>query len=187
MDYELAYTNTGNTEQDNVVLRDKLPAGVTYIPGSAKLYNANNQDGKTVDDSISSNGSNIGDYEKGSNAYLDFSAKIDAAPCTVLTNTATAETDNGALDSSATVTVAGNCTGVLPHTGPAQVIAGLIGIGAITFGVVYFLKSRRELEYALLHTQAHPQFSKNHPTSAPDATPVADVEADHHTHSEHKK
>ncbi|MDB5183350.1 MAG: exported protein of unknown function [Candidatus Saccharibacteria bacterium] len=190
VDYKLSYDNTGNTAQNDVTLRDKLPAGVTFIPGSAKLYNGNFPDGKTVDDSISSaNGSDIGNYAGSSSADLHFSARIDAAPCTVLTNIATAATVNGELDSSATVTVAGNCAGVLPTTGPAQVIAGLIGLGAITVGVVYFLKSRQELEFAMLHTQSHPlTLSKNDPPTAPDATQVEDVEAEHkHKKSEHKK
>lgn len=190
VNYELAYENTGDTTQTNVTLRDKLPAGVTYIPGSAKLYDGNNPNGKTIDDSIAGVGSNIGTYANDTNALLDFSARIDAAPCSVLTNTATAATNNGDLNASATVTVAGNCAEALPTTGPAQVVAGLIGIGAITFGVVYYLKSRRELEDAMLHTQAHPiTLSTNHPTSAPDAAKADDVEADHHKHkhSEHKK
>jgi len=194
VNYELTYTNSGSMEQKGVSLFDKLPAGVTYIPGSAKLYNGNYPDGKTIDDSIANGGSNIGDYDAGVTAYLDFSARIDAAPCTVLTNTATASTENGDRDASATVTVAGNCTAALPHTGPAQVIAGLLGIGAITFGVVYYLKSRRELDSALLQTQAHPvhrHSSKDIPVSAPDTAKADDVEAEHvHTkthESEHKK
>ncbi len=186
--YKLAYDNTGNAEQDEVTLRDTLPTGVTFIPGSVKLYNALYPNGETENDAISSNGLDIGNYAANSNAYLIFAARIDGAPCAVLTNTARVETDNGAQQGTATVTVAGNCTSVLPHTGPAQVIAGLIGIGAITFGVVYYLKSRRELDYALMHTQAHPKFSKTHPISAPDATSVEDVEADQtQTYSEHKK
>lgn len=190
VNYELAYDNTGNTKQTNVTLTDKLPAGVTYIPGSAKIYNEESPDGKTIDDSVVGTGSNIGDYADGTNAYLDFSARIDAAPCTVLTNTATAGTNNGDLSSSATVTVAGNCATALPTTGPVQIIAGLIGVGAITFGVVYYLKSRRELDDALLHTQAHPTFSStNNLPSVPDTAHAEDVETDHkHTHhSEHKK
>jgi len=191
VNYELDYENTGNTKQTNVTLTDQLPAGATYIPGSAKLYNQESPDGKTIDDSVISTGTNIGDYADGTNAYLDFSARIDAAPCSTLTNTATAETVNGDLSSSATVTVAGSCTAALPHTGPAQVIAGLLGVGAITFGVVYYLKSRRGLEYTLLHTQAHPTFSSstNDPISAPDTAKAEDVEADHKQthHSEHKK
>jgi uncharacterized repeat protein (TIGR01451 family) len=190
VDYELAYKNVGNTTQNDVTLRDVLPAGVTYVPGSATLTNGANPDGKTIDDSISTaNGSDIGNYEDNSGAYLDFSATINAAPCTVLTNTATAATKNGDIDSSATVTVAGNCTTALPTTGPAQVVAGLIGLGAITVGVVYFLKSRQELDFAMTHIQAHSSISKNNLTSAPDTTIVEDVEADHHKHkkSEHKK
>jgi len=190
VNYQLAYDNTGNTTQTNVTLRDKLPAGVTYIPGTAKIYDANSPNGKTLDDSIAGEGTNIGTYANDTNAYLDFSARIDAAPCTVLTNTATATTTNGTLSASATVTVAGNCAAVLPTTGPAEVIAGLLGVGAITFGVVYYLKSRRDLENALLHTQTHPTTVKTHPKSAPEAsTTIAEVDAELHNPktSEHKK
>jgi uncharacterized repeat protein (TIGR01451 family) len=194
VNYSLAYDNTGTATQNNVTLLDKLPAGVTYIAGSSKIFNEESPDGKTIDDSVVSSGTNIGNYADGTNAFLTFSARIDAAPCTVLTNTASISTDNGDQNASATVTVAGNCTAALPHTGPAQVIAGLLGIGAITFGIVYYLKSRRELEGALLHTQAHPihrHSSTNNLVSAPDAAKAEDVEAEHvhkQTHeSEHKK
>lgn len=189
VEYELSYENTGNTQQDDVVLTDILPAGVTYIPGSTKLYDVASPDGKKMEDKMANGGLNIGNYTKGSNAFLVFSARIDGEPCSVLTNTAGVQTDNGNLQDTATVTVAGDCAAALPTTGPAQVIAGLVGVGAITFGVVYYLKSRRELEDALLHTQAHPiTLSTNHPTSAPDAAKADDVEADHkHKHSEHKK
>lgn len=191
VNFELAYDNTGTATQNNVTMLDKLPAGMTYIPGSAKLYNGESPDGKTIDDSITKNGTNIGDYPQGTNAYLDFSARIDAAPCTVLTNTAGISTDNGDTNASATVTVAGNCAAALPTTGPVQVVAGLLGIGAITFGIVYYLKSRRELDYALLHTQAHPiHSSTNNLVSTPDTATAEDVEVEQthkHKHSEHKK
>jgi uncharacterized repeat protein (TIGR01451 family) len=186
VDYILTYTNTGTVDQEGVKLKDILPAGLTYVAGQAKLTNGNNPGGKTLADGINAGGVDVGNYQPGAVAYLTFSAKVDAPPCTVLKNTASAETDNGNLQSTATVTVAGNCAAALPTTGPAEVIAGLVGIGAITVGVVYFMRSRQDLEYALLHTQSHPIHSKID-LSAPDTTKVEDVEAEHkHKKSEHK-
>lgn len=177
VEYELSYTNTGNTQQNDVVLKDKLPAGLTYIPGSSKLYNVNYPDGKKMDDGISAGGINIGNYTPGSNAYFTFAARVDGVPCAVLTNTAAAETDNGNAQDTATVSVSGSCAAALPTTGPVEVIAGFIGIAAITIGIVYYVKSRRDLEKALLHAQSHPKSSQTPLTSAPDAI-LADVEAD---------
>lgn len=166
VDYELTYTNTGTVTQDDVVLRDVLPAGITYLTGTTKLYNVNYPNGKSMDDGISAGGINIGNYTKGSNAYLVFSARVDGDPCAVLTNTAAAETDNGNLQDTATVKVAGSCAtttstvAALPTTGPVEVIAGLIGIAAMTVGIVYYVKSRRDLEQALHNAQTHPTLTK---------------------------
>ena len=32
-----------------------------------------------------------------------------------------------------------------------EVAAGLLGTGALTFGIVYYLKSRRDLEESMVH------------------------------------
>lgn len=194
VEYRLAYDNVGQTQQDNVTLEDDLPAGLTFVPGSTELDNDATPNGEALADGITTGKVDIGSYAAGSNAYVYFKAKVDAAPCTALPNVAYVITQNGNASDKATVTVAGNCTAALPHTGPAQVIAGLLGIGAITFGIVYYLKSRRELDFALTHTQAHPvhrHSSTNNPVSAPDTAVAEDVEVEHahkHTHeSEHKK
>lgn len=177
VDYELTYTNTGTTQQNDVVLRDILPTGLTYLPGTAKLYNVNHSNGQTMDDGISAGGINIGNYTKGSNVYLVFSARVDGDPCTVLKNTAAAETDNGNAQDSATVTVAGNCAPVtaLPTTGPVEVIAGFVGLAAMTVGVVYYFKSRRELEDALHNAQT------NHATGKTAASISEDTHSEHET------
>jgi uncharacterized repeat protein (TIGR01451 family) len=159
VDYRLSYTNTGTTEQKNVVLKDVLPQGLTYVPGSSKLQNANNPNGTAIDDSINAGGVNIGSYAADSNAYLVFSAKVNAATCETITNTAAAETNNGNEQDTAQVTIPGeNCAPAatsLPTTGPVEIIAGLLGVGAITLGLAYWWKSRRDLENALHNAQNH--------------------------------
>lgn len=162
VDYLLTYKNTGTTQQNNVVLKDELPDGVTYVPGSSNLTNGSNPKGSTVGDGISGTGLDIGNYTAGAAAYLVFSATVNGAPCTVLTNTAAVETNNGSEKDTASVQLAGNCAPAtaLPTTGPVEVIAGLVGIAAITVGIVYYFKSRRDLEQALHNAQTHPTMTK---------------------------
>jgi len=156
VEYRLSYDNTGNTEQDDVTLKDTLPAGLTYVQGSTKLYASDSPEGKTLSDEISQGGMNIGGFKPGANAYLTFSARVDGVPCSTQTNQGYAVTNNGNLEDDATVVVAagGGCS--LPTTGPVQVIAGLIGVAGITFGVVYYFMSRRDLETTLHEVQMHP-------------------------------
>lgn len=167
VDYRLSYKNTGTTEQKNVVMKDVLPAGVSYVAGSTKLQNATFPSGKVIEDGINGAGVNIGNYAPGANAYLVFTATVAGKTCDTFTNTAAAETNNGNLQDTAKVTIPGeNCAvtpetpTALPVTGPAEVIAGLIGIAAITFGVVYYYKSRRDLQEALHAAQSHPTHTK---------------------------
>lgn len=160
VEYRLSYKNTGTTEQKNVVFKDVLPQGVNYVKGEAELINGNNPNGKKLDDSINNQGVNMGSYAANANAFLYFSATVDGAPCAVLTNTASVETNNGNRQDTATVRVNGECATALPTTGPVEVIAGLVGIAAITVGIVYYIKSRRDLEDALHTAQSAPSVTK---------------------------
>jgi uncharacterized repeat protein (TIGR01451 family)/LPXTG-motif cell wall-anchored protein len=115
--YRLIYQNTGTMNQDNVVLRDELPAGVTYVPGSSHLAT-----GKTggkyisVSDGITSSGGyNIGSFAPKANAYFKFSAKMPAndklAKCgdNTLTNKGIAHTENGNKSDTADAVVSKDC------------------------------------------------------------------------------
>lgn len=154
VEYLLSYENTGTINQLDVMLKDLLPVGLTYLPGKTKLYNDTSPDGETVGNGIGKGGINIGNYAPGGAAYLSFQARVDADPCSVLKNTASVETDNGNKQDGATVTVDGTCA-ALPTTGPVEVIAGLVGIAAMTLGVVYYFRSRRDLEHALHDAHMH--------------------------------
>lgn len=192
VEYRLFYKNIGTIEQKNVVVKDELPQGLTYTAGETDLVNSNNPNGKRLDDSINAGGVDIGHYLPGGGGYVYLFAKADGNPCSVLTNTAAAETRNGYLKDTATVRIDGDCevpVEALPTTGPAEVIIGLIGVGAMTFGIVYYIKSRRDLDSALLHKLSTPTFSKTPPVSDPETTKVDDVDADkkQKTVSGHKK
>lgn len=115
VDFNIEYKNIGTTWQENVILKDKLPAGLTYVPGSTMLANANNPKGMKVSDGVTDKGINIGNYNKDSNAFIKFSAKVaenDQLPTcgkNTLTNVARIETDNGNKEDNADVVVDKKC------------------------------------------------------------------------------
>ncbi len=163
VEYRLRYQNTGTVEQTNVVFKDVLPKGLTYVNDATDLINGNYPDGKRLDNSINGDGVNVGNYAPNGAGYIFLFATADGDPCTVLTNTESVETRNGNLQDSATARINGNCAtpvAALPTTGPVEVIAGLIGIAAMTVGIVYYVKSRRDLEQALHNAQTHPTLTK---------------------------
>ncbi len=122
--YRLIYKNTGTVQQDNVILKDELPAGVTYVPGSSLIANANTGGAykSTVDGITSAGGYKIGAYTPGSNAYFKFSAKVagnDAlAKCgdNSLPNKVIAYTENGNKSDTAVITVPKVCKPVVKYS-----------------------------------------------------------------------
>ena len=96
------------------MVKDTLPAGLTYISGSTVLYNNNLTSGKAVnDDIVSANGMNIGDYA-GSTGWAEvvYKAKVNAdVKCDgklELVNSAIISTTDGNKKASVTLTVAGD-------------------------------------------------------------------------------
>ncbi|QHN42503.1 DUF11 domain-containing protein [Candidatus Mycosynbacter amalyticus] len=114
VDYKVIYTNTGTTAQNDVNIKDTLPKGMVYMPGSTKVYNTANPSGRGVSDNIVSSGINIGNYAAGGNAVITYSATVAAANelncnANTLTNKVSAITSGGAKDDTATVTVNVSC------------------------------------------------------------------------------
>jgi uncharacterized repeat protein (TIGR01451 family)/LPXTG-motif cell wall-anchored protein len=167
VDYRVEYKNTGSTQQDNVVIKDQLPAGVSYVPNSTKLINTQtikvDPKGKTLTDGITTaQGVNIGSHAAGANSFVVFQAKVaknaDLAKCgeNILINKAIVETDNGSKSDTANVTITKTCApGVpvtpttptvpteLPKTGAANSILSLLGLGAVVTAISYYVASRR--------------------------------------------
>lgn len=113
-DYMIEYKNTGSTQQNDVIVRDVMPQGVDYVPGSTYLMNSNNPNGKLISDNlVSEAGVNIGSYAPGSNAFLKFTVKVDkeelACGNNSLKNVATVYTKNGAKSDDAYITVKKHC------------------------------------------------------------------------------
>ena len=111
VEYQVQYKNTGTLTQENVILKDKLPTGLTFVSGSTKLKNANYTTPKTMEDGITKDGLNIGNYTAGSNAYVLYAATIDNKDdltCT-LKNRVFAVTQNGTKSDEATVDLGDAC------------------------------------------------------------------------------
>jgi uncharacterized repeat protein (TIGR01451 family) len=171
VDYLISYHNTGTTAQNNVVISDILPSGVSYTNDTTYLTNTTNPSSIKVSNNLNTNnGINIGNYAAGAAAYVKFSAIIaqnnDLSVCGVntLTNTATIQTNNGSRSDTAIVTVNKTCTTppvappVVPpattplttptqlsHTGAGEDIAAILGLGTLITSLGYYLASRRAL------------------------------------------
>ena len=115
VDFVINYKNESQVTMKDVVVKDTLPAGLTYVPGSTVLANGNNPTGKTVSDNVvTATGINIGSYLPGASAWVRFSATVassDKLVCGVntLKNTAKVVTDYGNKSDDATVTVEKKC------------------------------------------------------------------------------
>jgi len=119
--YRITYQNTGTTQQDNVILRDMLPAGETYVAGSSYIANSvtGGQYKTTIDGIAASTGVNAGSYQPKGNVYYKFSAKLpseDSLTCGIntLVNNARATTNEGYKEDTATVTINKECKPVVP-------------------------------------------------------------------------
>lgn len=114
VDYQIQYKNTGTTQQNNVVLKDALPAGLDYVAGSTYLVNSANRTPTNVSDRIVTEGGlNIGNAGPGANAFVKFTAKVDLSEVEcgqrTLKNVVTAHTNNGSKSDDADVTVSKEC------------------------------------------------------------------------------
>ncbi|MDO4219837.1 MAG: LPXTG cell wall anchor domain-containing protein [Candidatus Saccharibacteria bacterium] len=156
--YRIQFKNTGNTTLKNVVIRDNLPAGMTYVSGSTVLYNKANTNGKTLSDGIvSKSGINIGSYDKGTEATIYFYATVneslkDNCEDSTLTNVADSWY-NGDIatkksDTADTKVAGKTCeepvTPELPKTGAASMISGIIGAASVATAAGYYIISRKK-------------------------------------------
>ncbi len=127
VEWRLAFNNTGSTNLKQVKVVDQVPAGLTVVPGSVKLYNGNYPSGYTFPDSaIQANGTqvnvNIGDYNPGINAFVLFKTKTPEAKdleCGTkqFTNIAYATPYGfGSVNDGASVSVASGKTDCKPQT-----------------------------------------------------------------------
>lgn len=158
VDYKVQYHNTGDVEQDNVIIKDTLPAGETYVAGSTSIANSttNGQWSPVTSDELVNGGINIGDYQPDGNAYIKYSAKITDTSLVcgtkTYTNSVSANTENGSKSASADVVVSIACqpgqtppptVTELPTTGIDTGLMSFIGLGSVTAALAYALNSNR--------------------------------------------
>jgi uncharacterized repeat protein (TIGR01451 family) len=81
VDFSLGFKNTGGTNLNNVVLGDRLPVGLTYVPGTSEWLSGhtNGQWTKITNDDWMKGGLNVGAYAPNSNVFIRFTAKVDDA------------------------------------------------------------------------------------------------------------
>jgi len=159
VDYKISYKNTGTTDQKDVTIKDVLPKGISYVPGSTKITNNANPNGLALGDGITANGINIGTYGPGASAVVTFTAQItdkqSELTCgkATLVNEASVITGNGTKKDTAGVTVENNAEvcvpPTLPTTGPAELGAAILGVALVSLGIFYWLRSRTSYKKAV--------------------------------------
>jgi len=172
LEFQIEYKNTGTTQQNDVVIKDVLPAELSYVKGSTLLKNASNPNPKNVSDNLVSNtGINIGNYTAGSNAFLKYEAIVTSdVKCgtNTITNKVDALTNNGSKSDTASFVTNKTCDNndggntddttkkvdevktlekpaELPRTGPADMLIGTLGIGSMVTSAAYYVASRKNI------------------------------------------
>lgn len=122
VDFALGFKNTGTTSLRNVVLGDRLPVGMTYVPGTTEWISGHTGDtwAKVDNDQWLDGGLNVGGYAPGAGVFLRFTAQVaDASQLecgmTQLVNHGfTKPEGQGTIQDSATVKVTKECATPTP-------------------------------------------------------------------------
>ncbi len=115
LSFKLEYNNTGTINQLDITGHDRLPEGLTYVPGSSYFTANFNPEGNTISDNLFDEGVNLGDYKPGDSMSLTYKVKVEddmsLFPCgdTVVYNDASIATENGTGYDKAEVTVHREC------------------------------------------------------------------------------
>ena len=76
--YKVDFENTGTLDLTSVTFHDKLPAGVTLVPGTTVLKNVTKNTETKMPDVIGQNGFSIGTYGPGTKASITYQVKVNA-------------------------------------------------------------------------------------------------------------
>ncbi|MDO5452021.1 MAG: hypothetical protein Q4F56_02945, partial [Candidatus Saccharibacteria bacterium] len=74
--YRVIFNNTGNTDMANVIFKDVHSEGLSLRSGSTKVYDADNVDGKVIDDIIDISGYNTGTAAAGALVQVVYQARV---------------------------------------------------------------------------------------------------------------
>ena len=164
VEYKIEFINNSDVQVDNVMIRDVLPENIEYVPGSTYLYNYFYQDGvKVNDDTLTTDGINIGSYSPKGNAEVYFYGKVvdktlsDCGAVDSLVNWASS-TVNGVVQKDNTVVNVQKTVEcpkpepkpdepekVIPNTGASDIAVAALGAGAMVTAAGYFIASRKKL------------------------------------------
>lgn len=87
VEFQAIYTNKTSKNAENVMVRVVLPDNLAYVEDSTILYNSSNLTGaKVLDNTLCTNGINIGNYAPDGNAFIRFR--------TIVTDTSLVEGNN---------------------------------------------------------------------------------------------
>ena len=175
VEYQIRYSNVTASETNNVIIEDSLPQGLKYVAGTTKLFNANlnwatvsaaTDKLTTVGTGVNVGGPyavlNVNDVKNGTgSAFVRFTAEVvdEGLVCGTnrLINWAKASAAGYATQNSADVYVVKKCDTPtptpppppppeeLPSTGPAAVVTGVMGAGAVATAAGYYIASRKQL------------------------------------------
>ncbi|MDZ7744689.1 MAG: PKD domain-containing protein [Candidatus Saccharibacteria bacterium] len=116
VDFGMAFKNVGTTDLRDVIVGDRLPDGLSYVPDSTHVISGHtdNKWVKTSGDNIVSGGLTIGGYLPQGSAFVRFTAEVDEdeVECGTsdLVNIGYAKPkDHGTIEDKATVRVTKQC------------------------------------------------------------------------------
>ncbi len=176
VEFQIEYVNLMGETAKNVMIRDVLPTNMEYVEGSTYLYNSNYQSGvQVVENTVTTTGINIGNYDTNGNAYVRFTAKVVnktlACGSNQLVNWASSTVDSRVTKDDASVMVErddATCKeeptptptpdpeptptpapestpAKIVSTGASEIAMGALGAGATVTALGYYIASRKKL------------------------------------------
>ena len=158
--YKVEFENIGTVDLTKVTFHDKLPAGVTLLPGTTLLVNNANPNGVTMADTIGQNGFQTGLYGAGAKATLTYKVKVNddivangVCGTNKFVNTIFVDHSAGEISDTSTLEIERTCTegeepgdppAELPKTGPAEIALAVIAAACVIVGIVYWYRSQKE-------------------------------------------
>ena len=164
LDFKILFKNTGTTLLKNVITYDLLGKGMSFIPGTTRIFNITHPNGTFEKDDLFTNGFNIGDYKAGMEATITYKVKIDddekMYPCgqtVVIENNSAVGVKTVTIHDKVKVRVTRKCKDTpketpkpdpktpetpkeLPHTGASEVVLGIVVAAVIGIGGAYYRK-----------------------------------------------
>ncbi len=77
--FVIGVQNTGNTNLKNILVKDVLPAGFTYVPGKATIITSDGTPTTKISDNLVTTGYTIPSLKTGAVAFIFFNAKLPEA------------------------------------------------------------------------------------------------------------